>query len=401
MPDSVMVFHPGTSMSTSDVCAGLIAGLQAHGVHVEEYPLDVQIALHGRLLEWLWQENGRQGQKYTSTDVIYKAGKELLADACRARRLHGVEWILVVSGMYQHPDFLVYLRDVGFKVAVLLTESPYDLEQELEAIDRRAVTGAREPVANVVFTNERTCLEACRAIQPRSDYLPHAWNPAAAAPDPAQDAQIPSYDVVHVGTYFEERVQFLRDIDWTDLRLGLYGTTDEIRLMARARRGPAWLPESVRRGLEPSRAVTELQAAARIVGRHIRGGYVPTAATQALYRRATVGLNFHRTSKGYLTGAHITAPAESLNPRCYELAAAGCFFASDPRAELAERLPMVPTFTSAGECEAIIRRAIAEPAWRQAIAAAAQAAVQPHTWTARARTVLDALASAEGRAVAA
>lgn len=394
---SVYVVHPGSSVSTSDVHDGLCAGLRAQGVHVDEYRTDVQIAQHGRLLQWMWEDAGHPPEKYTSTDVIYKASKELLLDASRARRLHGTTWVIVVSGMYQHPDTLVYLRDAGFHVAVLLTESPYDAEHELEAIDRRKVTGATETVANVVFTNERTSVAALRQVQPRSYYLPHAWNPARLTdlPTGPEAAQIPTHDVVFVGTYFEERVRFLADVDWTDIRLGLYGTTEEIRAMAQAP-GPSYLPEFARRACESPAKVTDLQRDARRLERHIRGGYVPNPATQALYRNATVGLNFHRTSKGYLTGQHI-ATAESLNPRCYELAAAGCFFVSDPRAELADVLPMVPTFQTAMGCEDVIRRALADPAWRAEVAAAAREAVQPHSWTARAGHVIKALEDASAR----
>lgn len=385
---SVIVWHPGTSMSTSDVSDGLVAGLRAEGVHVDEYRTDVQLAQHGKLLESMWQEAGRPAERYTSADVIYKASKELLTDACRARRLHGATWVIVVSGMYQHPDLFVYLRDAGFNVAVLLTESPYDSEHELAAIDRRDVTGAPEPVANVVFTNERTSVETFRRVQPRTVYLPHAWNPARLELAQRQDL-MPAYDVVFVGTFFEERVEFLSTIVWDDVRLGLYGTTDEIRRMAAAE-GPTFLPEFARRACEAPAKVTPLTRQARRLERHIRGSYVPNVATLGLYRQAAVGLNFHRTSKGYLTGTHITT-AESLNPRCYELAAAGCFFATDWRAELDEVLPMVPTFRTPFACEEVIRRALADPAWRAQVAAAARDAVQPHTWQARARTVIETL----------
>lgn len=394
---SVIVWHPGATMSTSDVADGLCDGLRAHGLEVIEYRSDVQIRLHGEMLQRLARD---AGGTYSTADVIYKSGKELLADASRARRLHGAEWVIVVSGMYQHPDLLVYLRDAGFRVAVLLTESPYDHEQELDAIDRRAVTGASEPVANVVFTNERTSVAALRAVQPRSYYLPHAWNAARHGAEPqAADHEVPAYDVVFVGTFFEERVEFLGAMRWDGVQLGLYGGTAEIPLMAAAQGPPAYLPEFVRRAVETS-ARTRLQVAARALEPHVRGGVIPNAMTAALYRRAKVGLNWHRTSKGYGTGAHITR-AESVNPRVYELAAMRCFFVSDPRAELADLLPMIPTARTPGECEAVIRRALREPDWRAWVATAAHEAIQGHTWTARAQTVIELLGESGGQVRAA
>ena len=176
---------------------------------------------------------------------------------------------------------------------------------------------------------------------------------------------VPAHDVVFVGTYFQERIDFLSQIDWTGIDLGLYGGTEDFD--GRTKGG---------RKLKP----------------FIRGQLVRNAKTAALYRNAKVGLNFHRTSKGY--GPHVQriTHAESINPRCYELAATGCYFVTDARTEASDVFgDALDTFSSPKECEALIRRALADDLWRRERAERCRLAVLPHTWVARAQIVLDAI----------
>jgi hypothetical protein len=355
---SVLLWYPGSAVSTSDVAAGLQFGLEQAGVKVIPYKAEVEIAMASVGLTVLWQKQGSpEDRRPNEADKIYRASKAVLADAVRARIEHGVEWVFVVSGMYQHPDFYVFLRNCGFKVALICTETPYDIEFELRACRH----------VDAVFTNERAALNAFRAVHPRVEYLPHAWHPGVHAVMNASTLEdTPAHDVVFVGTYFQERIDFLADIDWTGIDLGLYGGTEDFD--GRTRAG---------RKLKP----------------FVRGKLLRNAKTAALYRRAKVGLNFHRTSKGY--GPHVQriTHAESLNPRCYELAATGCYFVTDARAEVQDVFgDALDTFSSPKECEALIRRALADDAWRQTRAEQCQQAVQPHTWVNRTQIVLDAVA---------
>lgn len=355
---SCLIWYPGASISTCDVAAGLQYGLEQHGVKTLVFNAEVEIEIESVALDYLWQSRGRPADKKPNEfDKMYRSGKSVIADAARARREHGVEWVLVVSGMYQHPDFLVLLRDCGFKVAMVFTESPYDTEHELKIA----------PIVDAVFTNERTCLDRFRVVNPRSAYLPHAWHPGVhqvmAMGQMVDD--VPAHDVVFVGTYFQERVDFLASIDWTGIGLGLYGGTDEIDLRTKAGR--------------------KLKA-------FIKGGYLENRQTAALYRSAKVGLNFHRTSKGFGPKQPQIERAESLNPRCYELAATGCYFVSDRRAEADDVFgEHLETFTTAAECEALIRRALADGAHRASRALGCHLAVQAHQWTERAKVVIDML----------
>lgn len=359
----MLLWWPGASVAVADVAAGLTHGLEAHGVELVHYKTDAHLLAAGITLEHLWRQAGRdKATRYRLADVAYQGNKGILERACRARVQAGVEWVLAVSGMYQHPDYFVFLRQCGFKVALVCTESPYDMAAELQVASH----------VDVVFTPERTVTSVFRTRNPHTYYLPHAWHPGVhGVAEAAAEEDVPALNVVFVGTGFIERVKLLERLPWAE-----WGGRDRCRVYG------TWNLAGPRSKLRP---VLEV-------------GDVRNTRTAALYQRAAVGLNLHRTSIRY--GRHVPQVhhPESMNPRCFELAACGLFFTTDARAEVRERLPMVPTFMTPAECAAIITRALREPAWRADVAAAAQEAVQRETWTARAAMVLDVLADVEAQA---
>lgn len=350
----VVLWQPGTTVATADVSSGLAYGLTQHGVEVIPYATCAHIQTAGYTLDKAWRL-GRKSvpdlPRPTQADVVYWAGAGILERAIRAALLKGAEWVIVVSGMYQHPDFLPMLRRAGLKVCVLLTESPYDWLPEGRYISQ----------ADLAFTNERTAVAALRDANPRTYYLPHAWHPSVHRTLEAAPDDVAAHDVVFVGTGFVERIRLLEAIDWDGIDFGLYG-------------------------------IWSLAGSRSRLRRYLRGDETPNPVTAALYRAAKVGLNLHRTAKGYsLTTEHVVG-AESMNPRCYELAAAGLFFTTDARAEVREVFgDVLPTFETPAECEAILRRALREPSWRADVAARCQERVTQETWTARAAMVLEAM----------
>jgi hypothetical protein len=219
----------------------------------------------------------------------------------------------------------------------------------------------------VVFTNERTSVEYlsrfCRTVR----YLPHAHDPARHRPDLPIDDAIPSHDVVFVGTGFRERRQLLAAVDWAGIDLALYGQWERPGKLAP----------------------------------YVRGGVVDNATAAQLYRKAKIGLNLYRTSKGWDGSDHI-AHAESLNPRAVELAACGVFQISDHRAEVEDVfIDLVPTFPTDASLaakalvlEATIRRFLREDADRNRYAAILPHCVAPLTFEARARDVVTTLRDA-------
>jgi spore maturation protein CgeB len=337
----VLVIGSGAGWSTRDVETGAIEGLRAAGVDVAPYFLDQRILASGEFLKRCYKRVKRLApdvQAPTSADVLLHA----VQDSLTRSLLHEVDWVLLVSAMFVPRPFLEILQRAGLPVAVLLTESPYDQANELKWAAH----------ADLVWTNERSSVEAFRAVQPRSFYLPHAMRPEIHRPD-AEVVDVPAHDVVFVGSGFAERVELLSNIDWSGVDFAMYGNWQKLGPRSKLRQ-------------------------------YVRDGVVDNDRTAALYRRAKIGLNLYRESIGWGKQAQRITHAESLNPRAYELAACGCFHISQDRAEMADVFgDLVPTFRTADEASALIRAWLADDAGRAEVAAKLPATVAQQTWTAR------------------
>lgn len=308
----LLVVHPGSLWATHDVYTGLSAGLQAGGHEVIDYALDGRISASRVWLQYLWRKQVRAGgplagERPNEADAIYHAGQEVVARALR----FDVDRVLVVCGAYFHPDCAELLRRAGVPTAVVFTESPYDDPEQAKLAPR----------FDVCFTNERTSVARLREANRNTHYLPAAYDPAQHGPH--LNGQAPAHDVVFVGSGFDSRRALLAAVDWAGIDLGLYGAWDDL---------PAGHP------LLP----------------HVRSGVVDNARAGALYRQARIGLNLYRASGG--------VPAESLNPRAYELAADGVFTLSHPRAEVEQKFGgRVATFQSAADLGSLVRHLLRLP----------------------------------------
>ncbi len=343
----ILLVGAGAATSTLDVENGLRAGLRVQpGLELFEYDLASRLGLGKRWLEWLWRARGRIAeQRPTWADTLYRGSIEALEMALR----FDVDWILVISAMYLHPDALELMRRAGLQVAVVLTESPYEDDKQLLIAE----------LANVCWTNERSSVEVLRQVNPRIYYLRAAYDPARHTPCPVDDLDdVPSHDVVFVGTGFEERIQLLAAVDWSGIDLGLYGY---------------WGLMGTRHHLR----------------RYVRDGLTDNARTTALYRRAKIGLNLYRTSRRYGRGVAHQDGAQSCNPRTYELAAARCFQLVERRAEQVEIFGCsTPTFVTPYDLALLLQRFLNDPVAREHAAKVAHMRVYPHTFAARAASML-------------
>ncbi len=349
----IMIVDPAADWSTRDVYNGLRDGLRAHGHEIIEFRSGRLLAVFAYALERAWRQNGRQGPRPTPADSAYLVAERVVTWALR----HEPDWTIVVSGMYHHPDGLVLSRRAGLRTALLLTESPYDFVKE-------AVVA---PLADLVWTNERTAVAPFRALGADARYLPHAWNPATHRPDGETDPAAPAHDVLFVGTGFRERIALLHAAaaEFGADRLALYGT---------------WIVGS-----------------RNLLRASMKGDIIANAAAAQLYRKAAVNLNLFRTSVGFGPKAPQILGAESLGPRAYELAALGAFFVSERRPEVEEVFgDLVPTFGDATELVELVRRWLPDRPGREAIRRALPAAVRGHSWIERAAQVVADLRSAGG-----
>lgn len=319
----ICLIHPGASFATADVHDGLTPALERAGHTVDVYRLDGRMELWSAFTRSLWQRRmkARGMARPTIADVLYLASQEVVTHALRTLP----DWVIVLSGMYLHPDVLIMLQRAGIRTALLLTESPYDDAQQATLL----------PYVAGAWTNERSSVSYLSAFCENVGYLPHAFDPARHHPTTAGAPAVPAHDVVFVGTGFQERIEVLSAVAWTGIDLGLYGTWGLLR-----RNSP--------------------------LRRFVRGGVTDNRTTAALYRAARIGLNLYRTSRGYGLGAPRIAHAESLNPRALELAADGCFQISDRRAEVDEVFggsggSLVPTFRMPAELADLVRFYLFDP----------------------------------------
>lgn len=333
----ITLAHPGATWATSDVYTGLLAGLRATGHEVDEFALAGRLQASKVTLEYLWRQHVRNGGpladvRPTPADVQYHAGQGLLERALRFEP----DWVVVVCAAYLHPDVLILARRAGLRLAAVFTESPYDDEEQ----------GKIAPLFDAVFTNERASVDVLRQANPNTHYLPVGYDPAVHG---WQEGHA-RFDVVFVGTGFASRIEFLSQVDWTGIDLRLYGYWD---------------------GLPKRHPLSEF----------VHPGLLDNARTGAVYRRAKLGLNLYRGTGG--------RPAESLNPRAYELAADGVFTLSQPRAEVSERFgPLVPTFDTPKELGTLVRHFLANEAARRDAASGLPARVQHDTYHHRAASLV-------------
>lgn len=351
----MLVVHPGSSISTSDVHDGLVPALKRQGADIWRYNLDARIAVEGEYMHWLYrreQRRARREERAPRLDrpgagpILARAGQDILARAL----WNDIDWVFIVSGMYLHPDILILLRKAGLRVAVLLTESPYDDDQQ----------GPFIGLADVAWTNERTSVNYLRQWNPNVFHLPHAFDPSKHHVN-LPDDDVPQHDVLFIGTGFQERIEMLEGVNWEGINLALYGTWDLLGSRHRLRK-------------------------------HIAGGYVDNRIAAMMYRNAAINLNIYRTSMGFGRHASRVEGAESLNPRALELAACGAFTVSDARAEVEETFGgLVPVCRDAQELEEAIRFYLAHPQERARMADALPQAVEGMTFDARAAQILSDL----------
>jgi hypothetical protein len=358
-----LLVHPGASVSISDVYEGFLPALKGLGHDVWLYNMDQRITESGAWLAQLHKRRRRSEPDFprraTPATVLAHAAQDILARAL----WNDIDWVVVVSGMYLHPDIAILFQKLNRgkayhdrkKVAVLLTESPYDDGHQANLIQ----------YVDLAWTNERTSANYLRQWNPNVYYLPHSYNTEKVSVPGTRNPDLPSHDVLFIGTGFEERVQMLEAVNWDGIDFGLYG-------------------------------VWELLGSRNRLRKHLRGSYVENSTAQQMYGNAKINLNLYRTSMGFGRNTERIHDAESLNPRALELAAGGCFHLSDPRAEVIETFGTnVPTFTNAAELEAHIRTYLGNPRAREVMAAQLPAAVRGFTFEERAKQVIHDLEAYE------
>lgn len=317
----ILFCPPAVSFSVADVARGYLAALRRAGCDVEVFPTRAQFrqqkALAGEARE-------RLGWK-TACELILQAAT-----------YHRSDLVLFVCSQTFHPVILQLLKRYKIAAAVLMTESPYQDDDQTQ-------WAAHYPGMHV-FTHELSS-----AQQHSWHYLPHAYDPDVHKPTPPRPEDL--CDVLMVGWGWPERQKALEAVDWTGIDLRIRGRWDEIT--------------------EDSPLFPYYQP-----------GLVPNADLPQMYAGAKVNLNIHRPHSN----------AVSLNPRAYELAACGAFQLCDRRepsmlGRVLEtwHLYMDASLNSLGKT---VRYWLEHDELRRMSAEIQQQTVRGHTFDARVQTLL-------------
>lgn len=343
---TVAIIEPGAEFSTIDVATGLRAGIEAQGVKVVTYPLNINLQMYSLFASWA------DAEQIVNKDIDpFLLAQRGVVDFCVH---YDVDAVIAVHGANLHPMApltlrkLAYQKKKPFPVALLVTESPYQLTEDVRIAS----------AFDVVFVNEKNAVPHFKNA--RKHYLPHAYNPRVHKPGEPDWSK--TCDAFFIGTAFEERKRLFEGVDWggiefTKLGFGWDGFDKEDVLR----------PRDVRKN----------------------------ADVAGWYRSARININQHRTTKMLDTGHIEDGAAYSIGPRAYEIAACGGFqLCDDARPEYYEVFGDSAVTYKAGDSADLARQVkywLAHPDERAAYARAQHAAVQPHSWHARAADVLNIL----------
>ena len=329
--------------TTRDVWKRVLTGLGANGVTVLAFDLMTRFNAFSAMLKLA------EKAKMDIPDGFYA---NLLAyePIFGAAHFHDVEAVIFVSPQYTPMTIVDMLRKAGKKTIAYFTECPYE---------DTGLSPLQAAHFDYSFVNDRNSVGLFRSFCDKVFYLPHTFDqnmhyPAASPPNDSR--------VLFVGTGYKRRMDFLSAVNWKGIDLDLYGIW--------------WLKKRQK------------------LARYLRGNVVENEDVAELYRSSAVNISIHRSQR-YADGIRVIDDGEaySAGPRTWELAACEAFQVSDHRQEIEDVFgDAVPFYGTPKELEALLRRAIDDPVWRQEQAVKQREAVQGHDCTRTMRTMLEAVA---------
>jgi len=345
------LIYPGHKIATIDIAIGYEQALRDLGHEVLAYNYHNSLTFYNHALDY-WQKKN-PAFTYDMEDWLRISSEQAVLEALRFARDGADFVVLAVCGFAFHREaFLMLAKALGLPVVLILTESPYaDMRigttpGQIDMIQQSGI--------ELAFTNERNSVRYLSENKTEVPivYLPHSYDPERHNPQPPEDGY--TSDVFFCGTRYQEREALFDGVDWTDIDARIIG--------------------------------------AELVDREVKGG-LDNAEVVKYYHGTKVALNIHRTTCGVFDErlVHVQdGQAWSLGPRAYEIAACGAFqISDDSRGELFDVFgDTVPTYRTAEECEALIRRYLADETARKELARQQHEAVEPCSFRARAEAIL-------------
>jgi spore maturation protein CgeB len=288
----ILVAHPGSDFSVSDVHEGYVKALKTLGHDVAVYNLNDRLVFFANCLY--------QGKPLPHEQVVEHA----------ALGIHSklYEWwpdlVIVISGFYVMPITWNILKHRPHKTAVIFTECPYEDDRHMNLVEQA------EP--DVVILNDPKHIKTFRDAHPRVEYLPHCYDPDIHYPGTGPK----DLDFTFVGTGYPSRIELLEKVDWTGLNATLAGHWGSIT---------------------PDHALFPLL-------RDDPKDCIFNADAADLYRRSKMSANMYRGKSPIEANAPELQEGWAVGPREIELAACRTAFLRESRGEGDELFPMLPIF---------------------------------------------------------
>lgn len=337
----VLMVEPGYDFSVADVHRGWRRALEELGCAVINFNLNDRLTFYAAAHV---ERCGRLQHAMDAEAAARLAIKGLQAVAYEV----WPDVIFITSGFFVPPAMYQLFRQRGHTVVLNQLESPYEDARQM----------ARAGLVDVALINDPLNLESFRVVNPKTYYMPAAYDPAIHNPGPP----VPSMasDFCFVGTGFPSRIEFFEQVDWGGLDVALAGN---------------WL------------ATTEGSPLRKFVA-HDLDKCCDNRDTVDLYRSTKVSANLYRREGD----ESASSDGWAMGPREVELAATGTFFLRSPRPEGDEVLGMLPTFIEPGDFGDQLRWWVAHEDERAEVAAAARSAVAQRTFVNNAKQLLRLLA---------
>lgn len=222
--------------------------------------------------------------------------KTILADAIVSRP----DLVLVMNGLHglpeDHEEQLRQVRAFGIRTAVWFVDDPYFTEK----------TAKNCLYYDVVFTHEMSCVPFYQSMQAKQvHYMPLGVGPSVFHPRKVNPEY--KYDICFIGSAFWNRVALFD-------QLAPFLEGKKVLIV-----GGSW----------------ERMQRQDILGPFIRPGWMDIEETANYYNGAKIVLNIHRPAESGLDNENLhQIPAQSINPRTYEISACGTLQMTDIRDDL-------------------------------------------------------------------
>ncbi|UUZ89570.1 glycosyltransferase [Paenibacillus sp. P25] len=213
---------------------------------------------------------------------------------------HRPDLVLVLNGLHvfpeDHLEQVERIREHGIRTAIWFADDPYFTDYTVDIA----------PKYDIVITHEQGCVPFYWALgRQRVYYLPLAANVQLFRPLPSGPEY--QYDICFIGNAFWNRAAFFD-------RIAPYLAEKRVMIA-----GGVWNRMRRFKLLKP----------------HIRDGWMPVEETVKFYSGAKIVINLHRDWESPEDSKNKRKiPAQSINPRTYEISACGTLQLTDVRDDL-------------------------------------------------------------------